>query len=226
MPTLSASQIAGYAQGAGFSGNSLTTAVAVALAESSGNTQARKLTTLEDSRGLWQINTYAHADWASKDLYDPAVNAAAAWEVSGHGSNFGPWSMFTNGTYQTFMADALRAAGNPSTGGAIVPASNSAVAISAADFTLNGPDTLKFLLNPWDSLQNAVVNGMKLWAEFFRLNLKGAVWISKGENWLRIAYVVGGVVLTIAGLVLVAKPLVTNVAASQVGSVVKKVVTT
>ena len=49
---LSMTQIAGYAKQAGFSGNALVTAVAVAMAESSGNTS---VVNSLGCTGLWQI---------------------------------------------------------------------------------------------------------------------------------------------------------------------------
>ena len=48
---LTATQVAGYAKQAGFSGNNLITAVAVAMAESSGNASAVNYL---GCVGLWQ----------------------------------------------------------------------------------------------------------------------------------------------------------------------------
>lgn len=99
---LSSAEIAQYASDAGFDGEDLVTAVAVALAESSGNTGAVGDLNLTPggSIGLWQINLKAHPDWATSDLTDPAVNAAAAFDVYRKaGSSFRPWSTFKNGAY-------------------------------------------------------------------------------------------------------------------------------
>lgn len=95
---LSPEQIAAYAYNAGFRGDALVTAVAVAMAESGGFTGAHNPSG-EDSRGLWQINVAPKVrpnKWG--DLYDPAVNAKAAFEVSGGGANFRPWTTFTGAT--------------------------------------------------------------------------------------------------------------------------------
>jgi hypothetical protein len=98
----SAMQIAGYAHDAGWSGTDLVVAVAVALAESSGNPAAHALTAREDSRGLWQVNVRAHPEFGGVNLYDPKANAQAAhaiWAKSG----WGPWSAHNTGAYLLYM---------------------------------------------------------------------------------------------------------------------------
>jgi len=63
MMLLSAAQIAGYAQSAGFTGTGLVNAVAVALAESNGDTNARNVNAGGSvDRGVWQINGYWHSE--------------------------------------------------------------------------------------------------------------------------------------------------------------------
>ena len=114
MSILSANQIAGYAQQAGFTGSSLTTAVAIALAESqpSGNTQsynpeiAAGTPVGSGSRGLWQIYGYVHPQYNNDSLYDPLTNARAAYAISQQGHNFNAWSTYTNGSYLSKMAQA------------------------------------------------------------------------------------------------------------------------
>ena len=108
---LSAQQISQYAANAGFTGNSLVTAVAIALAESSGNPNAYNPETAagaavnQGSYGLWQIYLTAHPEYAGVNLYDPQTNANAAFAISG-GSNFEPWSTYTSGAYQNQLAAA------------------------------------------------------------------------------------------------------------------------
>lgn len=52
----------------------------------------------EDSRGLWQINAAVHGSpWG--DLYDPLTNARAMCDLSSGGSDWTPWSAYTNGSY-------------------------------------------------------------------------------------------------------------------------------
>jgi len=106
---LSDVQLAQVASGAGFSGESLVTAIAVALAESSaivnnigdGNT----------SFGLWQIHTPAHPQYNRAQLLNDAnYNAAAAWDISSGGTNWYPWSTWKNGAYRRYLARARDAA--------------------------------------------------------------------------------------------------------------------
>lgn len=109
---LSASDIAGYAQNAGFDGDDLTTAVAVALAESSGNPGAvgDLQLTPGGSIGLWQINLKAHPEYANVDLTDPQTNANAAYAIYlAANSSFSPWSTYKNNAYQAYLVTATNA---------------------------------------------------------------------------------------------------------------------
>jgi len=108
---LSAQQIAQYASDAGFSGEDLITAVAIAKAESSGNPSAYNPEIAagnpqgKGSYGLWQINLNAHPEFSSVNLFDPQTNAAAAFEIYSR-SGFSPWSTFKTGAYLTHVTDA------------------------------------------------------------------------------------------------------------------------
>jgi cell wall-associated NlpC family hydrolase len=92
---LGAEQIYAFARDAGFSPDQAVTMTAIALAESGGNPAAHNPNG-EDSRGLWQINVAAlgNPEWAQGlDLYNPRDNAIAAWNVSEHGGDIGPWTV-------------------------------------------------------------------------------------------------------------------------------------
>jgi hypothetical protein len=115
--TLSPAQIAEYAHDAGFRGQDLTVAVAVALAESGGDPKAHNPVPPDDSYGLWQINMHGGLGPdrrdefdldSNRELFDPEENAQAAWEISGKGDSFEPWSTYTNGAYKQFLDDARR----------------------------------------------------------------------------------------------------------------------
>src|SRR5262245_34696002 len=103
---LSILQLYTLAKNAGFMGADLIIAIAVALAESGGDPNALGDIDIpvpgSASFGLWQINSYWHPE-AGPDfnlLFDPAVNAAAAFSVyvqAGH--SFTPWTTFKNGAY-------------------------------------------------------------------------------------------------------------------------------
>ncbi len=98
---VSVQQLTQYAQNAGFTGDALTTAVAVALAESGGNPEAYNPETVagaplgQGSYGLWQVYLKAHPEFSAVDLYDPQANANAAFAVyTAAGNSFSPWTTF------------------------------------------------------------------------------------------------------------------------------------
>lgn len=112
MTLLSMREIAGVAQSAGFSSNPDTwaTAVAIAEAESSGNSMA---VNPENCVGLWQINQTAHPQWSVAQLQNPVTNAVAAYSVSSQGTDFQPWSTYTSGSYKLFLMQAKQAIQDP-----------------------------------------------------------------------------------------------------------------
>jgi hypothetical protein len=104
---LTADQIAQYADQAGFTGPDLQVAVAVALAESSGNPGAIGDLTLGVSVGLWQINLKAHPEYSQQALLDPQTNANAAFDVyQAAGNSFSPWSTYKGGQYSSYIVQA------------------------------------------------------------------------------------------------------------------------
>ncbi|HEX7304753.1 type VII secretion target [Lentzea sp.] len=125
MSKLSPEQIAQHARAAGFEGQGLTIAIAVALAESSGDPRAHNATPPDDSYGLWQINMLGAMGPerrrqfgldSNRDLFDPRVNAKAANALSKDGRSWTPWSTYTNGAYRKYLDVARRAArGIPAT---------------------------------------------------------------------------------------------------------------
>lgn len=113
-------QLIALAQNAGFQGDDLITAVAVALAESGGDPSAYNPERAagaaqgKGSFGLWQIYISAHPEFAGSNLFDPQTNAAAAFAVySAAGNSFRPWSTFKNNAYLANV-DAVSAALQPS----------------------------------------------------------------------------------------------------------------
>jgi hypothetical protein len=114
---LTPAQIRYYAQNAGFSGSDLDTAVAIALAESSGNARiynpepgaAGGTPQGQGSYGLWQIYLKDHPEFAGQDLYDPQTNANAAFSVYSSAGGFRPWSTFKTGRYQAFLGTSAPA---------------------------------------------------------------------------------------------------------------------
>jgi hypothetical protein len=119
MSTLSPEQIARTAYHAGFRGQALTTAIAVALAESGGNPKAHNATPPDNSYGLWQINMYGSLGPSRRhqfgldsngELFKPSTNAHAAFSISSHGHDFTPWTTYTSGAYRHYLDAARKAA--------------------------------------------------------------------------------------------------------------------
>jgi hypothetical protein len=102
MTRYSAREIYGFAVQAGFTPDQAATMTAIALAESAGGAGAHNPRG-EDSRGLWQINVQAHPRLAQEDLYDPLVNARAAYEVSRQGRDVSPWTVTHGGEAARYL---------------------------------------------------------------------------------------------------------------------------
>src|SRR6476646_8169521 len=90
------------AHGAGFRGNALITACAVAMAESEGNPYAHNTNaaTGDNSYGLWQINMIGaigperrkrYGLRSNDDLFQVAINARVAYGESKGGRDWTPW---------------------------------------------------------------------------------------------------------------------------------------
>jgi hypothetical protein len=165
--TLTPAQIAGYAQGAGFSGSNLVMAVAIALAESGGQTWAiDNDSDGSQDQGVWQINTVHESEFpgmtrdpgtggvataGTSIMFDPATNAAAAFTLSSHGSNFTAWSTYNNGDYAQFVGQATTASGNPTSPSTGPPASSQAAAAGAAATGATRPLGLGTIVTPSSS---------------------------------------------------------------------------
>jgi len=115
--TVSMASAISYAKAAGVAcGANLTTAGAIAMAESSlnpSNTSTNGPTSGCPSgsvdRGLWQINSCYHPTVSSTCAFDPACNAKAMASISSNGTNWSPWSTFKNGAYKKYMGQAQTA---------------------------------------------------------------------------------------------------------------------
>ena len=106
--TYTKSELINFAMVAGFSENDANTAAAIALAESSGNAHAYNPETEvgtpagQGSFGLWQIYLYKHPQFFGLALYDPQVNANAAYEVW-QSEGFGAWATYGSGAYRQYL---------------------------------------------------------------------------------------------------------------------------
>lgn len=191
MTKLSAAQIAQYAAGAGFKGDALRNAVAVALAESGGETTAVGVNSdkwRSRDRGLWQINSHWHPEVTDALAFNPATCARAAYRISSGGTNWSPWSTWKNGAAQTQMARAQIGV-NQAAGSGAVPA-DFVLPGPLPDIPLPGPDFGPFK-TPADIL-GAVGNPLEAAKTALTLAIKTGAWIADPHNWLRIALVSGG----------------------------------
>lgn len=118
MAALSPEQIAQYAYAAGFRGEDLVLAVAIAMAESSGNPESVNNTpsTGDYSVGLWQINYYSSLRaertrmfGPPEGLTNPAKNAAAAYTLYRNRGGFRDWSTYNRGAHLRYMSAARSA---------------------------------------------------------------------------------------------------------------------
>lgn len=116
---------------AGFKGEGLRMAYAIAMAESGGNARAHNgnRNTGDNSYGLFQINMLggmgperrARYGLSSNDaLFDPLTNARVAYKMSNGGKNWGPWSTYGNGAYRKYYGGSsatVKNSGGGSSGG-------------------------------------------------------------------------------------------------------------
>jgi hypothetical protein len=119
---LTADEVARVAYRAGFRGNALATMVAIAMGESSNNPRAHNPVGRDNSYGLWQINMLDRPGYmmgeerrrrwgiSNEDLWDPDVNARAAYSLTAGGTKFTDWSVYTNGIFLQFWDVSSEAA--------------------------------------------------------------------------------------------------------------------
>jgi hypothetical protein len=120
---------------------------------------------------------------ANTDLYNPQTNAKAMKALSQDGGTFNAWSTYTNQAYLQY------------TNNAVTDQSKSPGWLErlGGTFTPFGVNLLAPTgINPLESLGQAVdaIN-------------KTSKWVSNSQNWVRVGFITGGVIVTIAGLVMV-----------------------
>ncbi len=189
----------------------LRDAISIAMAESSGRTDARN----NDANnakwgpavGLWQIRSLRAEEGkgtmrdASK-LTDPAFNAASMFQISNGGKNWDPWDAYWNGKFlvaRPFAAIAARKilGTNDAVDDIIGGAAKAPGAVGdAVDATAGGIADI-----------SAAVKGV-------------AAWFGDRNNVMRVAKVVAGGALLVGGLFIFARP-VAEQGASTVAKVVK-----
>jgi hypothetical protein len=88
---------------AGFDKAGVDVMTAIGKAESSLNTAARNITSKEYSIGAFQLNLRAHPYISEADALDPYKAAKWAYQLSGGGKNFNPWTTYTSGKYKGYL---------------------------------------------------------------------------------------------------------------------------
>lgn len=183
MPKLSQGQIAAYAQSAGLSGGAAQIASAVAMAESGGNTRAHNPIPPDNSYGLWQINMLGSLGpdrrkklgiSSNSQLFDPGVNARAMAMISSNGSDWQPWSTYTNGAYKKYMDGA-----------------------DQAGFMGDLGEGLGDLFGGGAGM---VVPGLEGLTSIAELAVGAGRWIANPDNWIRVGQVWIGVLLIGVGV--------------------------
>ena len=113
MPTATPFQLAGAAKRAGFTGANVAIAVAVALAESGGRTDAtHRNSDGSIDHGAWQINDVNKSALALGNWADLDTNARMAYKVYVE-QGWRAWSVVKSGAYKGHLAEGMKAAGNP-----------------------------------------------------------------------------------------------------------------
>ena len=221
---LTPAQVAGYALAAGFQGHGATKAVAVALAESGGNTSATNVNHdryRSRDRGLWQINSHWHPEVTDAAAYDPAQAAAAAYRISHAGRDWSAWSTWTNGKAAAMTGRARLAVAQARKGGGRSSSATNAGLHIPNPFDLPAipaPPGLPLppgfpIPNPFSD-QGQALGGQLLGGvgdvtgAIVQLNtmvLHAALWVGNPHNWLRVLFVAGGAVAVVGGAVLLAE---------------------
>lgn len=166
MPQISDAAIAGAAKGSGLNANQTAIAVAIALAESGGNTTSHNGVPPDDSYGLWQINMLGSMGpsrrqqfgiTTNEELYSPSVNAKAMFMLSNGGQNWRPWTTYTRGTYLRFMARGQAVAGTSATQPGTVAPGGATTPVSLSDSLTSITNFLAMLKDPKYWLRLALI---------------------------------------------------------------------
>lgn len=178
MATLSYSQLASAARAGGWSDSkNLSIAVAVAMAESSGNTNAYN--GAFGTYGLWQIYKNVHPDIWNPNWTDPAVNAKMAYAVWRQ-QGWKAWSTYTSGAYLRYLSKAKAAVGGSSSGD--LPQSTPVIDIPNPFQPLT--DAAKFVTDPhnWMRLGWFVIGGILLVVGFMKITGTGEVLMKTAKS--------------------------------------------
>lgn len=224
MATLSPSQIAQVAREAGLPESKIPTAVAIALAESSGRTNAHNPNRLtgDNSYGLWQINMLDKMGperrkrfgiSSNEELFNPLVNAKAMVAMSNGGTNWRPWSTYNTGAHLIYMGQGRKAAGTKGT------ATQAGWWDDFKEGLGEGWDFGPGIEDFWDGgtendpslTEGLTPSDSGIWAIGTLMTSLGKE-LTDPDNWRNWLYIGIGGALVIGGLIVVTKPAVSGVA--------------
>ncbi len=125
--TMDPVEVARVLASAGFKGEALVTALAVAFGESGLDPGAAGDVNIQGggwgpSLGLMQIRSHAEGGWRdASQLTDPGFNARAAFAISNGGTDFDAWAVYSKGIYQKYVDQARAAVSQLGTEATFVP---------------------------------------------------------------------------------------------------------
>jgi hypothetical protein len=171
----------------------LRTAVAVSFAENGRHDTNATNHNADGSTdyGLWQINSVHGID--PKTLFDPQGNAKAAYSISSQGRNWQPWTTYNSNKYAASLPAAQAAITTMNAKGganAVAKGIHGSEGGSGSSFTSDVGGALSSL-NPLNAIGGWVGDLKNLVADYV----------------LRAAQMIGGIILMLIGLFLIAKDL-------------------
>lgn len=227
MPFLTDQQLANVAAAAGWTGYDLVTAVAVALAESRGDSDARGDVALQTSTwgpsiGLWQIRSLK-AERGKGTTRDelanvhPVVNgfhAHAIWLQAGR--SFRPWSTFVNQSYRLYLSRAAAAARTASGSGAGRAPTHEDPDVTAARIGIKiGAGVISggaAIAEGAEAIGGAVPSVVDVAGDALRIVARAGAWVTNPANVTRVLLVILGGGMVLAGAAIAARPAVDTAA--------------
>lgn len=209
MAVLTVPQIAQLASNVGIpGGETMFTCCAIALAESSGRTDAvNQNSDGSTDKGEWQINTVHDDKLPGADRFDPNVNAQLMAMISSNGTDWSPWSTYNNGAYLAHMGEVMQAIGGstfvPNGAGGAGSGAGNGLVVENAQLAVDA-----------QNVDNK--SGSSAISKFFQV-------ITTTDGWFRILKVGVGIVVIIVALLLLFASTDTGKAAIKTGSKVAEV---
>lgn len=176
---------------------------AIAMAESGGNTRAHNPNagTGDNSYGLWQINMLGAMGPArrrefgisrNEDLFDPFINARAAKKIQAS-QGLGAWSVYSSGAYRKFLGTSVKDEGIENVADEEDPCE-----------LLKGTPTYKYCTDGGKPGED-IPDPLDVASGFADALKKTADFLVNPRSYLRIAYGLGGGILILGGLFLMAE---------------------